>query len=510
MVGGTLGIGSVLLLGAFLFPTLPDSASAEEATTRVELTVSPVISIALANTLTVEVLPEHDGAFNSNTTEISVATNSESGYSLYLKTANGQGTLTSQNPASSGAAINAITDSGTGVKPAEFGTNTWGYNLSETSAGAATDQTDYKAMPTTDGNPVIATDAPTEADTYNFTVGTKVDTSLPSGTYSNQVVVSVVTNPAFIPTLSSISNMQEMTPKICAESTENETKQLVDQRDGKKYWVAKLADGNCWMTQDLDYDIPAEGITGDEAKLTDLAAGTVWDDSMGSNAPQATTTAIFSNFTSTGTYSWDPGMYVKTEPANYNAYCDGVSGFDDQSCQSAGWVNVADFTAMTEPQTGSFTSVDEGAQTYDAHYLVGNMYQWNAATAGTGSTITSTEVPSSICPAGWELPKLTGNTSAYNLMSSYPGIFSGDYANPSPGGTAADTVVDAPIYLQYGGFVNGGALDSAGGGGYWWPSTAYSSPDIAYFFAIRRGMAFSGYETIRGVGNSVRCLAPSV
>ena len=165
---------------------------------------------------------------------------------------------------------------------------------------------------------------------------------------------------------------------------------------------------------------------------------------------------------------------------------------------------------MTEPQTGSFTSVDEGAQTYDAHYLVGNMYQWNAATAGTGSTITSTEAPSSICPAGWELPKQTGNTSAYNLMSSYPDIFSGDYANPSTGGTAADAVVDAPIYLQYGGYVFGGALGGAGNYGFWWSSTASSSPDGAYFFAIEQGMAVSGGEFYRDGGYSVRCLAPSV
>lgn len=49
--------------------------------------------------------------------------------------------------------------------------------------------------------------------------------------------------------------MQQMSPQACAEG--NETgKQLVDARDGKSYWVAKLKDDNCWMTQNLDYDDP--------------------------------------------------------------------------------------------------------------------------------------------------------------------------------------------------------------------------------------------------------------
>lgn len=48
--------------------------------------------------------------------------------------------------------------------------------------------------------------------------------------------------------------MQQMTAEICSNSAEHESKQLIDTRDNKSYWVAKLKDGNCWMTQNLDYD----------------------------------------------------------------------------------------------------------------------------------------------------------------------------------------------------------------------------------------------------------------
>lgn len=52
----------------------------------------------------------------------------------------------------------------------------------------------------------------------------------------------------------SIDYMQDMTPQVCAAASTRETKQLEDKRDGKKYWVTKMHDGNCWMAQDMDYD----------------------------------------------------------------------------------------------------------------------------------------------------------------------------------------------------------------------------------------------------------------
>lgn len=51
--------------------------------------------------------------------------------------------------------------------------------------------------------------------------------------------------------------MQEMTTEFCASMTLEEQKQFLDTRDNKIYWAAKLKDGNCWMTQNLDYN-PSE------------------------------------------------------------------------------------------------------------------------------------------------------------------------------------------------------------------------------------------------------------
>ena len=230
-----------------VFPTLPQSAQAEEAGSKVSLSVAPVISLSLQDTVAVEVTPTQDGTFRSNTATLSISTNNETGYSLYMATSNGKNTLTSQNPSISNV-ISAVNGGEDGVVSAKFDNNTWGYNLSQE---AVSDTTAYKAVPAATGDTaLISTSSPTKADTYNLTFGTKVDTSLPSGTYSNDVVVSVVANPEYVPTISEVADMQDVTAEICAASAEGETATLIDTRDGSDYTVAKI-NGNCWMTQNL-------------------------------------------------------------------------------------------------------------------------------------------------------------------------------------------------------------------------------------------------------------------
>ena len=506
---GASAAALVLVGGLMLFPTGSGAVQAEEAGTQATLKVQPILSVALDAAVQLEVTPTEEGSFSASSAKLEVSTNNETGYSLYLATANGESTLKSLNPATT-AEVQAVTGE---VTATGFGANTWGYNLGQ----AATEETIYQAVPTTTGEPQVTTTGPTTgdgavaADVYSLNFGAKVDADLPSGTYGNEVVVSVVTNPEYVPTLSRISNMQDITPEICAKSAENETARLMDTRDNKLYWVTKLADGNCWMTQNLDYDIPAGGITGDQAAKTDLSDGRTWatgDPSSSNPYPaQATTTGSpFNELTSTGTYSWDPGMYVKTTPTDWNKYCDDVIGYDDPVCAEAGWTDVSTMTAMTEERTDGVVT---NGNTYDAHYLVGNFYQWNTATAGTGGTNTSTDATDSICPKSWKLPSLTQSNAMF-LAYQNKGLFTG-ITDSNPVGTAesAEVIVNAPLYLAYSGIVYVGSLRNAGVGGYWWLSTAYSSSGGAYNFAATQSMVRAGVWNYRDYGNSIRCLAPS-
>ena len=469
-----------------LFPILPDAAQAEETESKVSLSVAPVISLSLQDTVAVEVTPTQDGAFNYNTAALSISTNNETGYSLYMATSNGKNTLTSQNPGTSNV-ISAVNCGDNGVTSANFTSNTWGYNLSQDSVS---DATAYKAVPTANGDTaLISTSSPTEADTYNLTFGTKVDTSLPSGTYSNDVVVSVVANPAFVPVFDGIQTMQEMTSTICADAAENDTAQLTDTRDGKKYWVTKLADGNCWMTQNLDLDLT----NGTPLTPEDSDVSSNW------NPPRSTEKngTVTSNSTNTETYSWDFGLYVKNNPDDYDSYCSQVktmSGCD-------GWTDATNLTPAETEWTGSIDNTVSG-NTYDAHFLIGNFYQWNAATAGTGGTIISQDATDSICPKGWQLPTSnnSNNGSFQALMNAY------SIGNNSAGSTA---ITQSPLYFHPCGNVHSGSLGNAGHYGYYWASTAGSWSAIAYGLSVYPSSVYPSSSDVYGrfSGRPVRCLA---
>ena len=202
--------------------------------------------------------------------------------------------------------------------------------------------------------------------------------------------------------------MQHMTPEICSSASIGDTKRLIDYRDDKVYWVAKLADDNCWMTQNLDLDLTSgESLT---SELSDVSSS--WN-------PGATTFTVANQGSTSNTVvqSWDLGDVVWKTP-NSTSSCSPSDNLYNSSC-SFYWQNVSSgWTPMTQYRTDGVT-YDANTQTYDAHYLAGNYYSYVAATAGTGASVTSrgSKAPDSICPKGFELP------TSYSTFNSTPGSF---------------------------------------------------------------------------------------
>ena len=72
-------------------------------------------------------------------------------------------------------------------------------------------------------------------------------------------------------------------------------------------------------------------------------------------------------------------------------------------------------------------SVNTVTHEYDPHYLIGNYYQFNTATAGYGGVyknesgewvgVQNTNVEYSICPKGWKLP-LSGNNTEIEALNN--------------------------------------------------------------------------------------------
>lgn len=270
-------------------------------------------------------------------------------------------------------------------------------------------------------SPTTLTNLPT--NTWALYIGAKVDTSLPAGMYSNELVVSVVADPAKL--FSGITYMQDMTPNICATADEHETTQLIDKRDGKSYWVAKLKDGNCWMTQNLALDITEEGLRAEDTDIEE-------DWNQDSQYPPKETLRNHEYIYETlgaNTFSWDLGQYIVGLPANSTS-CKELTN-DISICDRVGIINISDsewkptfvskngdFKYPDGTTYSGYVAIDESNHTYDSHYLLGNFYQFNAATAGTGALVISNNVNAkgSICPKNWSLP--TSGTNGFNTNGS--------------------------------------------------------------------------------------------
>ena len=301
--------------------------------------------------------------------------------------------------------------------------------------------------------------------------------------------------------LMELTYMQEMTTKGCAASNVGDTKQLIDQRDNKQYWVAKLKDGNCWMTQNLELDLGGRTLTPQDSDVSSN-----WDhDAAGGNAYTSAQDGTNDNSL---IQSWSLGKVVwKTPDSTGSCSGSGVYDLTNSACQ-AYWQDVSTWAPMFEYRTDGVT-YDDSTQTYDAHYLAGNYYSYVAATAGSGAKVTtqSNKAPDSICPAGWELP------TSYSTYNSTPGSFYNLLMNAyglssdSTGGTAMRS---APLFFVRSGLVtpSGHYLNYVGISGYYWSSVASSSSGAYLLSFSSGGINPSGYDN-RYFGRPVRCVAPS-
>ena len=176
--------------------------------------------------------------------------------------------------------------------------------------------------------------------TYQISLGS----GQPAGTYEGKVQY-VLVNPSGAAAPAMISSMQNMSASSCTSTPS----QVRDTRDDHVYTVQRLADGKCWMMENLDL-----GRTALTADLT----------SSNTNLATNVTASTFNSWKkTTGSGTYDAGEYIS------------VSGTDSTSGTA-----------------------------------YGTLYNYYAASAGTISgSSNSSNASYDICPAGWRLP--TGGSS---------------------------------------------------------------------------------------------------
>lgn len=559
-----VGVGSFLVaffLGSVLMT--PGESSAEDIST---LSNDASLSVALTpEAMNLAVTPTPDGTLASDEMAIQVSTDNTTGYTLALSLAGAETSL--NDPASGGKIQSSIADINS---PETLSVNTWGWypdSLANNTGNL------FSALPSSsDPYELKKTSSPTSGsgDTTTISFGVNVDTTLPAGSYTNAIVISAVTNYVPQPILdvypttgwagdtitlysnggfvnvqsvtiggtdctsinvksadeltcvlpskaetdttsstdngysisvtasntsldthnftiryfnpnrtetASVSNtqitntnMSSFTGVDCGSLSVGDIISLTDERNGQTYRIKKMEDNKCWMVDNLKYAGEAN---------TDLA-----------NVD--------------GTY----GLVYNNESGRSNT----VDGTNTQSTANY------DKAFYNNPMSASYCY---GTSIQSSYTKCGYLYNWYAATAGTGTYATSTRgtnVSGSICPTGWRLPSGSsdGSTATGNGTSYTAADFAVLNASMNAGSLTTGSTSSYPAGWQFtgawsgvfsGGWSNGFGFQ--GSGGHYWSSTANSST-----YARNLSFGSSGvnpaYSNGKWAGFAVRCVMDGV
>ena len=476
---GASGAILALLLGVMLFPTTPDAAQAEEAaeaspraTTSVGLSVPATIEFA-------DVMATPSGATTTASAKIGVTTTASAGYKLYLYAKDNS--LKSLNPNTTQSIASASASSLN-----NFTNNTWGYNLTEgTTAG-----TTYSALPTTNTTPTQTkdtSDTNSANDTYTLSLGAKVDSTIPSGTYTSTLTISVVAEPALV---TIVFNGNGSTSGSTASQ--------------------QIAAGN---TASLN----ANGFTRTGYVFTGWNTAANGSGTSYADAASLTTTATQAGQTITLYAQWGPSIQDFT-----NAQCQSLASnnnytvYDerDGSDYTVRYINGACWMTQNLRLSGGRTltpsdsdvdsnwaflnnSLTAGDSYTEARFILsddpryateyGGYYNYCAASAGSVCAQTEMDATQSICPAGWTLPT-GGFDSQQSGITSYVDAFS-------------------PVYS---GYYYEGSLEATGRFGYLWSSSADDNgrQNVLFYYDGSFNIGYSVSVPNYG-GYSVRCIRSS-
>ncbi|MBR3386051.1 InlB B-repeat-containing protein [Candidatus Saccharibacteria bacterium] len=500
-----------------------------------------------SNSVALPIVPTSEGAFGKADITINVGTDNDYGYNLMMysyapntTTATTDLTRTASLSDDTLPVIRTLDNNNDGsgytctettASSCNFPVNRWGYKLSGTN---------YLPATTTEMTINANGSAGNLADNPNtVTFGAKLDHETRAGNYEIKLVFVATVN---TPTIKSFNNafdfagaspypgtsyytMQDMTPFICGlvetptTNTANvQTAQLVDTRDEKVYWVAKLMDGNCWMTQNLDLNLDTNvSLTSENTNL--IAYGTdVYGNGYNHDAETGVTT--WKPITSTidaGESSSQLPDTSSTTPASisfgnwYYLRWGGEGAYSYYNSDDCGELNC-DF------QTGAAGADAQFSQTPGTngeHGHVGTYHNWTSAIASNNAASLSPDniATNSICPAGWKLPDSgdENHNGTYALLNKL-------YNNSFIYADMADkNLLAAPIYLLRTGTVWKNRLRNAGLLGFYstnqsapWSEQTQSNWNLYVLrFTNSFVVAYNIYGGGRGDFMPLRCLAIS-
>ena len=471
------------------------SALSYESSVGIGFTFNPTLSVSLSSNDLVIANLTPGSSDDSNSINVSVATNASYGYTLSAiagDSTHNNSNLTHSNNTDIFSSI--ATNADLANLDDSEDNNIWGYT---TSLDNGSNWNNYNGLSNSTNTTLI--DNSNTADStgsIDFKIGAKAASTQASGTYTNTINFIAVTKVAPMSLLDSFIasgaeqlngyyKMQDMTHDICNNVDIEESElQLIDVRDNKIYWVAKLKDGNCWMTQNLELDLIANSTILNSIN-TDIDINS-YNPTSGAYSPEGG----YSKDESNNVVTWSP-VRSTIAKGNLSPY----TWLDDNNSSCSYGSNSIYYYDISTSTRHTFDSLYEcraAGYTDCEHYEAGNYYNWSAAVAS-DNTIEfnepSNNVNNSICPKGWKLPRRSLKNDFGTLSSSYPI----DFRNP-------------PLYFTYAGYLNSGKINNAGEQSNYLVNSVSNSSRAYSLYLVGGRTLLDSPSADRYTGLSIRCL----
>ena len=313
----------------------------------------------------------------------------------------------------------------------------------------------------------------------------------PADTYSGQVIYTLVhpqdaENPGIVSIerayeragkqkYNGYYKIQDMTSSICADVNQysgDGMAEVIDVRDNNIYHIAKLADDNCWMLDNLALD-PTDSTTAQNMSASNT------------NATAAAITNLLNGGSSTTGWS---NIAVSDVDSDF---------YDSANSYVGGYITPRINNASKDTLVTGY-----GLASTNGQAKVGIYYNYCAASAGTYCYTSSSgvdvvpdaiiDVEQDICPANWRMPS-GGDTGEYQTLAL-------NYGNTATETNSVQYNLSVPLSGMY---LDNNATEQ-NNNCIWWTST-YANSSGMYGQEVMS--AYYGYMSYgRGGGYPIRCL----
>ena len=297
---------------------------------------------------------------------------------------------------------------------------------------------------------------------------------------------------------------------------------LTDKRDDEVYTIAKLADNNCWMVENLRLE--HTGTIGNNKHNGNVTNQSLSQDyggtpgTYGSFVGLATPeTANYSNSTTANTIYKSDGSNDTYNSANNILEDIGTSNYPGyrfpryNSDNTQSYIDSPSFTQNYNDASSPINNPNSKYYSTQSLYSFGNYYTWAAAMANTNyyaSPSASETANTSICPSGWHLPSSKGTAKEFDTLSKDYGGSGGSQDDSDGGDIMSNRFRSFPNNFIYSGYFYNSAADLRGSSGRYWSRSAYSDTS-SYTLRLSSSSLHPSYYNEKYNAFNVRCLIGS-